>query len=231
MPKKYEILREDSIQVDASHTLYRIRALIDIPMRHIIAGELGGYIEHEDNLSHDGQAWVGGDALVYEDARVTEDALAHGRCWVYGCAALRGRAIVGGDSHVCDQAVVAGQASISGRCVIHGDAVVGGDALVSGESSLPAGARIYARDLVYFFSITDCVSPNAITLYNDTQNIIRADANDFSGTLEQYEAHVAEKARERPSPMLPVLIDMGRKRIESARARCHNHQIKAAYNG
>ena len=36
----------------------------------IAVGEVGGWIEKEDNLSQSGDAWVHGDAEVYGDARV-----------------------------------------------------------------------------------------------------------------------------------------------------------------
>jgi len=48
--------------------LYRIIALIDIPMYGVKAGERGGLIEAECCLSHDGNAWVSGDARVSGDA-------------------------------------------------------------------------------------------------------------------------------------------------------------------
>ena len=47
--KKYEMIPDES-------GLYRIRALIDIPAYGVEAGDLGGFIEKEDNLSHDGTA-------------------------------------------------------------------------------------------------------------------------------------------------------------------------------
>ena len=45
------------------HTLYRIEALKDFG--DIKKGEKGGYIEKEDNLSQDDNAWVYGNAEVY----------------------------------------------------------------------------------------------------------------------------------------------------------------------
>ena len=49
--------------------LFRIKAKINFGA--VEAGELGGYIEKEDNLSENGNAWVSGDAMVYGDAIVT----------------------------------------------------------------------------------------------------------------------------------------------------------------
>lgn len=68
MEKKYE-LTEESIQVFGK-TLYRIRALRDFG--DVKAGNIGGYIEKEDNLSQLGNAWVYGNARVYGDARVSD---------------------------------------------------------------------------------------------------------------------------------------------------------------
>ncbi|MGN6746796.1 hypothetical protein, partial [Neisseria sp. P0024.S002] len=60
--KKYELVKEDSIVVDG-FILYRIRALKDFYV--VKAGDLGGYVESEDNLSHEGYAWIYDEAKVY----------------------------------------------------------------------------------------------------------------------------------------------------------------------
>lgn len=65
--KKYEMLQDQTIEW-CGRTLYRIRALRDFG--NVRAGDVGGYIECERNLSQDGNARVYGDAWVYGDARV-----------------------------------------------------------------------------------------------------------------------------------------------------------------
>ena len=64
--KKYELTNETKVVLGT--TLYRIRALI--AFGDVDAGELGGWVEKESNLAHDGDAWVYGDARVYGDAEV-----------------------------------------------------------------------------------------------------------------------------------------------------------------
>ncbi|MFR8514935.1 MAG: polymer-forming cytoskeletal protein, partial [Akkermansia sp.] len=44
----------------------------------VAAGEVGGYIEKEVNLSQDGNAWVFGDAEVFGDAKVSGNAKVSG---------------------------------------------------------------------------------------------------------------------------------------------------------
>ena len=53
-------------------TLHRIRAVAEFGL--VKVGDLGGWIEKEENLSHDGKAWVCGDAKVWGNAKVCGDA-------------------------------------------------------------------------------------------------------------------------------------------------------------
>ena len=64
--RKYELTEEKKVFL--GRTLYRIRALKDFELLDgtiIHAGDLGGWIEKEDNLSQEGSAWVYGNARVY----------------------------------------------------------------------------------------------------------------------------------------------------------------------
>ena len=73
--KKYELLQDQTIEWHG-HTLYRICALRDFGSVH--AGDVGGYIECEHNLSQNGNTWVYDNARVYGDARVYGNALVCG---------------------------------------------------------------------------------------------------------------------------------------------------------
>jgi hypothetical protein len=53
-------------------TLYRIEATQDIPRLGIMAGDKGGWVEKETNVS--GNAWVSGNAQVSGDAQVSGNA-------------------------------------------------------------------------------------------------------------------------------------------------------------
>ena len=73
-------------------TLHRIRAVAEFGLVKI--GDLGGWIEKEENLSHEGKAWVCGDAEVWGNAEVCGDAK------VWGNAKVCGDAKVFSASHV-----------------------------------------------------------------------------------------------------------------------------------
>jgi hypothetical protein len=81
--KKYEMLQDQTIEW-CGRTLYRIRALRDFG--NVRAGDVGGYIECERNLSQDDNARVYDNALVYDNARVC------GNAWVYGNTLVCGNA-------------------------------------------------------------------------------------------------------------------------------------------
>ena len=67
MNKKYELLVDDTITF-FGWKLFRIKALISFGS--VEAGELGGYVGKEGNLSHEGNAWVFGNAWVSGNAEV-----------------------------------------------------------------------------------------------------------------------------------------------------------------
>ena len=104
---------------------YQIEALKDFNI--VVKGEKGGWVEKEDNLSQDGDAWVYGDARVYGDAqvygyaRVSDNAQVSGNAWVYGNARVYGDAWVYGDARVYGDAQVYGDAWVSGNAQVYGE--------------------------------------------------------------------------------------------------------------
>ena len=58
--RKYEFTGETKVFLNK--TLHRIRAIVDFGTVH--AGDVGGWIEKDENLNQCGNAWVCGDAKV-----------------------------------------------------------------------------------------------------------------------------------------------------------------------
>lgn len=87
--KKFELTTE-SITNEAGKKLFRIKALIDFG--DVKAGELGGYVEKEGNVSQDDNAWVSGDAEVFGNAKVSGNAKVFGNAKVYDNALVFGDA-------------------------------------------------------------------------------------------------------------------------------------------
>ena len=161
MEKKYEMLMDDSVSFvyrGAWHTLYRIKSLQEFG--DVSKGDIGGYIEREDNLSHSGNCWVYCDARVFDNASVLGNAAVSGNALILANATIRdnafvtndarvtGFALVCDDAHISDNAIVSDSATIRGYAQILGNAkvrdraIVGGVARVRGNSAVIDDAQV-----------------------------------------------------------------------------------------
>ena len=129
--KKYELLQDDTITIEGL-TLYRIRALRNF--NGVIAGELGGYIEHERNLSHDGNCWLYDNAKAYDCARVTDGARLYDNSQASGSAFISTRAMMQGNSVAKGNTIIRGTVNISGNSIIDECAVLYDHVIVRGNS-------------------------------------------------------------------------------------------------
>lgn len=75
--KKYEFTGKERVIsfYGGSTTVKRIRALIDIPRHDVEEGDLGGWIENESCLSHEGDCWVKDCSAVYNEGVVMGNVL------------------------------------------------------------------------------------------------------------------------------------------------------------
>lgn len=101
--KNYEMIPEKGT------SLFRIRALRDIPEYAVMKGQLGGLIEKEENLSQEGYGWVSYSSMVTEDAKVINAHLekkshaqnnAHLTSGVIIGSIIRGNSLIEGEYHI-----------------------------------------------------------------------------------------------------------------------------------
>jgi hypothetical protein len=110
---KYKLT--DKTKKHGEVTLYRIQALQDFG--NVKAGEYGGWVENQLNLSQKGNCWVYGNAWVSGDALVSGDARVCGNTWVSGNTLVSGDALVYGDARVCGNTWVSGNALVSSNAL------------------------------------------------------------------------------------------------------------------
>ena len=146
MEKKYRLLENDTITV-GSRTLYRIEALKDFV--NVKKGDKGGYVESEENLSHEGNCWVYGNAQVFGYAEVFGNAKVYGNAEVYGNALVHGSACVADNARVCGDARVFGYAEVFGKARVYGYAEVFGYARVCGDARVYGNAYVSDNTQVY----------------------------------------------------------------------------------
>ena len=192
--KKYELTEET--KVIGGKTLFRIRALRSFG--GIKAGDLGGFIENERNLSHEGNAWVGDNAKVGGDAWVGDNARVGGYAWVDGYAWVGGNAKVGGDAWVGGNARVGGYARVNGDAQVVGDARVDGNAQVGGDAWVGGNARVGGDGLIN--SNNDYLCEQGLGSRNRSASFFKCKDGHihvlcgcFSGNLDEFENKVKEE--------------------------------------
>ena len=171
--KKYELTT--NTKMCFGRKLYQIKALKDFG--DVKAGDLGGYIEKEENLSQDGIAWVFGNAYVYGNARVYDDA------YVYGNTLISGNAQVFGNAYVYDNAQVFGNAYVFGDAKVFGNTCVYDNAEVFDNAQVFGDAKVFGNTCVFDYA---CVYGNACVydttwIHCDAQISSNADYICFKG--------------------------------------------------
>lgn len=154
--KKYELVKNDCITIKYAFVtdyLYRIKALKDFG--DVKAGDIGGYIEKEDNLSHEGNCWVYNDAIIRGSAKLFDNAKVYGNAKVSGWvkvsdnAEVFGNAEVYGDAKISGCAKVYDNAKVSDESTVSDNAKVHGNAKVFGHSTINKTREVFGYNIVY----------------------------------------------------------------------------------
>ena len=143
--KKYELTTE-TLQF-AGRTLHRIKAVKDFGS--IQAGEFGGFIEKEENLSQDDNAWIYVKAMAFDNANVFGNAKILGNAKVYDNANVFGNAKILGNAEILGNANVFGNAEILGNAKVYDNAMVYGNADILGNAKISCNAKVYGYAKVY----------------------------------------------------------------------------------
>lgn len=135
MEKKYELIDATAEGAYANKgKVYRIRALRDIDIVNrggaykFRAGDLGGLISGEHNLSQEGDCWIDSTSVVFENARIEGDALVLKSSKVTSNATVKGNAPVI-SSVITDSAVV--EDICVSNCAIYNNAKATGNVFYS----------------------------------------------------------------------------------------------------
>lgn len=172
--KKYELTNEVK-ELFNGKKLYRIKAL-----KHfgdVKEGDLGGWIEKEENLSQRGDCWVYYNAEIYGNAVVYDNARVSGNAVVYGNVVVFGEAEVFGNARVSGEAIVSGKARVCGNAVVYGNARVFGDAEICDGTDILWISNIGSRN-------------DTITFTRSKNDNILVTVGCFYGTLSEFKDKV-----------------------------------------
>ena len=163
MKKKY-ILTDETITLGSGIVLHRIKAIRSFG--DVNEGDLGGWIEKDNNLSHEGNCWVYGNAYVYghakvcgnvcicddaivcDNATVYDNATVCDNATVYGNTRIFDYAKVHGNVHICDNAIVRDNAEVFGNATVYGNTRIFDYAKIHGHAEICGDAEIYGNAVI-----------------------------------------------------------------------------------
>lgn len=192
MEKKYELTDETKV-LESGEVLHRIRALRNFS--DVSAGDLGGFVSSEYNLSHDGECWiydhgvVCGRARVRNNARVADNAIVRDYATVYEYVVVGGGAIVCGNAIVADVAIVRGSATIAGNAIVYGNAIISGVARLGDNERVGGKAYIINKwDVLYVKGLGS--AHRGTTMYKTKDGGVEVVCGCFRGSLDEFENEV-----------------------------------------
>ena len=217
--ERYFKLTEETIVNEAGRKLRQIECTRDFKFAH--AGELGGFIEKEENLG--GEAWVDEGAQVWGEAKVIngsvlrDNARVYGRskvrngsviydearvydyalvdaCSVGGLAKVYGKSWISRGVSMADQTEVFGLANIENSCLLH-NASVSGRACLNCSMVLSTDAYVtHNSDFCQFYNL--CPTADRTTVYRTKAGDIRIYHADEVYTLEAFTELVEQASDE-----------------------------------
>lgn len=225
MEKKFELVKESARNTRNSNaeeiTVYRIRALRDFtcpfklrPDGEILdttlvkKGDLGGWVEKEENLSQEDGCWIFNDAQVRENARVEGNARITGRSFIRGNAVVKGYSYLSGSANVYGNAVlddctrmdgmvsigddsttngtvnILNYSQVHGKSKLSGDIYLGG-AVVIKDANITEGLHLVGNYTVAF----DVNGSNTVAAYRTTEFVKKQ--NDYGIERNGYDYFTA----------------------------------------
>lgn len=152
--EKLKLIKNDikDLKARRKYTLVKDGALFKLVSKldfdDVKAGDIGGHVANEHNLSHKGKCWIYKGARVIENAKVMgnakvkDSALVSGSAMIFDNALVEDTAIVTGDAMIYKNAtvrnisIVKGNSHIRGKSFISGKSILDGQIIVGGKTEI-----------------------------------------------------------------------------------------------
>jgi len=204
--QKYEI-------TDIAHErypfLHRIRALCDIS-EEVKAGDLGGYVQTEDNLSYekDDTAWIfdnaiaAGESIVDKDAVLRDNAIVRDDACVTAHSVLTGNACVEDYGYVCN-ACVSESARVAGTSIVTVEKETGQAPKLSGSStvygSVYGNVQLTGNTVILGKEEIGNMTRDQLIINGSERSVIRDPSRDEMSSLSKDSKESPEKKNRGPN--------------------------------
>jgi UDP-3-O-[3-hydroxymyristoyl] glucosamine N-acyltransferase len=140
--KKFELT--NTILKYGESKLYQIRALQDFG--NVKKGDLGGWVEKEENLSHDGNCWIYDNARVFNNGKVKDNARIFNNSEISHNASINNNVEIYGQTNIWDNTKIYDEIEIHGdNVIIEDNAEIHGQCLITRRVEIRANAKIMSN--------------------------------------------------------------------------------------
>ena len=136
--KKYELIKETET-CSKRRIMYRIRALKDFS--DIKAGDIGGWVCSENNLSQEGDCWI------YNEAKCLDNAM------IYDNARMFDNAVMCNSSVMCDNATMFDNAEMFDNATMFDNAEMYGNAEMYDNVVIRDNAKMYGNATMFDYAV------------------------------------------------------------------------------
>ena len=173
--KKYEILMDEKNTIEwKGHTLHRIRALRDFG--DIRKGDIGGFVENENNLSHKGNCWIYDDAkamdnsIMYDNSRICDKSELHDDSEMYNYTRMYDYSELHNNSIMNDNSEMHDISKMYGNSIMYDDSEMYGDSELNNKAKLYGKLISKVDDFIEIQNpqgrLVTCVRKGDKVLYN-----------------------------------------------------------------
>lgn len=207
---KYQITGETNEVYDGKHlvTLYRIKALKNIPKHGVKMGDIGGWIQDTSNLSHEGNAWINENSMVFGGSvvkgdAIIKDSIVTGKTEVSHNASILSSQIRGKKSVIKDDTQLfmvkvfnqlkAEGASFLQRVKVEGVVTINSNMCSISDSTLSGRVTILAKDATIKSSTIENVLFNVNKYVVIRSSLILEEVCDIYGDIEFSDVSISGK--------------------------------------
>ena len=137
--KKYELI-EESKATFVGIDIYRIRALRDFG--NVKAGDVGGWVCSEDNLSQEGNCWIYDEAKCLDNARILDNAK------MYDNAEMYDNSVMYDNTRMLDNAIIYGKAKMYDNSRMSGNARMYDNSEIFDNARMFDNAKMYDSSMM-----------------------------------------------------------------------------------
>jgi NDP-sugar pyrophosphorylase family protein len=150
-------------------TVFRIKCLDAFTSLQgtVHAGELGGWVQSEDNLQTTGNAWIADEAVVKGNARVKNHAYVGGNAIVQSNAIIMNSGFVSGNALVKNHAVIKEQAEVIDNAVIQDNAIMEGTSQAGENCTIKDDAQLLVHANVSGHCIISGIVEGTVVLFDN----------------------------------------------------------------